>query len=259
MLDSVTANDMHALIVGINDFEVFPSLTECVDDARKVAEYLQDTLLVPRSQIVTLINSEATKERIIEELKALAHKASVVDGPPIVIYFATHSFVESSTKSTYLVPFIDDPGLKSANDINAMDLKRYTLAYSTIVDILKHLSEEKTSNTTLILDSCHAGAMGFNEKFSTPPSWPGGPKRFSPREGGRGMGAPGEDGMDESHEVASASKKNRGMAMARITKKTTEILVGHPSHILLAGTGTEDVAYEDRGKEDCSQGHFSGC
>ena len=147
MLDSVTADDMHALIVGINQFNSrhVSDLTECVDDARRVADYLQNTLLVPRSQIVTLTNTEATKERIIEELKALAHRGSVADDAPIVIYFATHSFVDTVTKSTYLVPYPPSEHI-AGGGLDLDNLKSCALSYNTIVDILKHIAEEKTDN-----------------------------------------------------------------------------------------------------------------
>jgi hypothetical protein len=120
-------------------------LTECVDDARRVADYLQSTLLVPRSQIVTLTNTEATKERIVEELKALAHRGSVADDAPIVIYFATHSFVDTATKSTYLVPYPPSENI-AGGGLDLDDLKSCALSYNAIVDILKHIAEEKTDN-----------------------------------------------------------------------------------------------------------------
>ncbi|TEB10254.1 hypothetical protein FA13DRAFT_1653224 [Coprinellus micaceus] len=213
---------MHALIVGINHFNSAQvmDLTECVDDARRVADYLQSTLLVPRSQIVTLTNTEATKERIVEELKALAHRGSVADDAPIVIYFATHSFVDTATKSTYLVPYPPSENI-AGGGLDLDDLKSCALSYNALVDILKHIAEEKTDNITLILDSCHAGAMGQNEKFINPSGQASG-MRPRTSEGTRGVAMVKEEERGSDHQTSPLGTGVRGMkAVSRISKKTT--------------------------------------
>ncbi|RXW25384.1 hypothetical protein EST38_g466 [Candolleomyces aberdarensis] len=259
MLNAVTADDMHALIVGIDEYKGLAlwDLTECVSDAKRVASYLEDTLLVPRDQIVTLYNSQATKERIIEELEALSRKASVAQDAPIIIYFASHSFVKSDNKRAYLVPHVPQ-----AQDQGGSKLADACISYDSIVEILGHIAEEKTDNITLILDSCHAGALGRNEKFD-------GQGNLSPRPfpqeqlSSRGIvveespidetddGVVGneveesssDEDVPETHPDDHFRSITRGV---RLTKKTTEILVGHSSHILIAGTGADDVAREQR-------------
>ncbi|RXW25382.1 hypothetical protein EST38_g460 [Candolleomyces aberdarensis] len=272
MLNAVTADDMHALIVGINEYKSssFRDLTECVPDAKRVASYLEDALLVPRDQIATLYDSQATKERIIEELEALSRKASVAQDAPIIIYFASHSFVKPDNKRAYLVPHApkvnnQTPSHNDSEGDPSSELADACISYDNIVDILRRIAEEKTDNIILILDSCHAGAMGKNEKFdnrvtsSPPPS----PHPHSPSRGIAFEESPtkksyydvvvnevGESSSDGHTPETQSDYHFRTISPAkrpaRLTKKTTEILVGHSSHILIAGTGADDVAREQR-------------
>ncbi|KAF6763292.1 caspase domain-containing protein [Ephemerocybe angulata] len=248
MLNSVTADDMHALIVGINVYNTrdLPDLSECVGDAHRVAAYLEDTLLVPRSQIVALYDSDATKDRIIEALKSLAHRGSVTQDAPIVIYFATHSFVAGSNKKTFLVPH------HVGKEEPRSEWENTCLSYDEVVDLLQHVAEEKTDNITLILDSCHAGAMGRNEKFTATAAGRNTSSRahdpLSPSTSARGVinGDENHDSLWQGN-TPFASRKAM-MVKERISKKTTEIMVGHSSHILLAGTGVDTEAFEQKGK-----------
>ncbi|KAF5338502.1 hypothetical protein D9611_013272 [Ephemerocybe angulata] len=103
-LDSATADDMHALIIGIDVHNTrhVEDLKSCVKDAQSMVNYLEDTLLVPRSQIVTLYNSEATKERIITELEGLVHKGSVSQDAPIIVYIATQGATTIASDEMWL-------------------------------------------------------------------------------------------------------------------------------------------------------------
>jgi hypothetical protein len=148
MLNSFTADDMHAVIVGIDEFhpKLFAPLKSCVSDAKKIKSYLTDTLLVPQDQIITLFNAEATKERIVKELEALSQKLSVEPDAPILIYFATHSFMRATYKdiTTYLVPF----GAAETPDpySNQQGVQAAYIQYNTIRDIIHRIADEKTEN-----------------------------------------------------------------------------------------------------------------
>jgi hypothetical protein len=65
----------------------FDRLDKARSDAESVAKYLEEYLLVPRSQIRTLYDADATRGQIVEELKSLRHRGSVTPDAPIVIYF----------------------------------------------------------------------------------------------------------------------------------------------------------------------------
>lgn len=144
-LDSPTADDMHAVIVGIDVCNTtdFDRLDKARSDAESVAKYLEEYLLVPRSQIRTLYDADATRGKIVEELKSLRHRGSVTPDAPIVIYFAGHSFVSETDESAYLVPHLP-------NDDNLRKFitqpEKYCLPYSEIIDLLRHVADEKTDN-----------------------------------------------------------------------------------------------------------------
>ncbi|KAJ2913380.1 hypothetical protein MD484_g7052, partial [Candolleomyces efflorescens] len=204
MLSSVTADDVHALIVGINKFgeaSTFRDLNECVPDARRVASYLKDTLLVPRDQITTLYNSEATKERITQALRDLSQKASVAPDAPIIIYLASHTGVRhiegTDKKEMYLVPHCGAE-------------KDARISYDSIVDMIGHIAENKTDNIILILDTCHAGAMGKNEKFDNASSHSRGHRHTHP---GQSRGTDLEE-LESSEKVESESVSSHGGSSA---------------------------------------------
>ena len=144
-LDSMTANDVHALIVGINKFGgVFEDLTKSVSSAEAVETYLRDTLLVPTRQIVTLTDEDATKDRIHDELKSLSHRAE--NDAPILIYFSTHSFVDDDGKDAHLAPFYPE-NAKDDETRNRDWIKKSSISYSGIVELLGRIAEEKTEHT----------------------------------------------------------------------------------------------------------------
>ncbi|KAJ7473441.1 hypothetical protein FB451DRAFT_1249288 [Mycena latifolia] len=96
MLDDVTVDDLHAVIVGIDKLNEkgrgwIPELQSAVKDAKSVGAYLQDGLAVPEHQITSLFDAAATAEAIEGALQRLATNSNIRPGAPIVIYFACHT------------------------------------------------------------------------------------------------------------------------------------------------------------------------
>jgi hypothetical protein len=149
-LNSLTADDIHALIIGINTYPEwtgFQDLRCAKKDGERMEKYLEETLMVPCGQICTLYDEDATKGRIVEELKALRHRGSVVPSAPIVVYFAGHSVQEGD--DTYLVPYLPNVQKRDAEkDIRDM------LPYTELVDLLSHIGNEKTENIVSTLTLC---------------------------------------------------------------------------------------------------------
>jgi hypothetical protein len=86
----------HALLVGIDrythgDQTGFRNLSGCVADVEDMRHFLVTTMNVPLTHIVTLINEEATRSRIIGEIEALAKEDNTIQrDDPILIYYAGH-------------------------------------------------------------------------------------------------------------------------------------------------------------------------
>lgn len=146
-LNFLTADDMHALVIGIDDYQTWRlpeelgDLEGAVGDAEKMVSYLEETLQVPCHQIHTLRGSDATRERIVKELKGLSHRTSVAKDAPIVIYYAGHSWVSSKDSCTYLVPFLPNYEKMLPNCPESDMLK-----YDDIVELLRHIGNAKTEN-----------------------------------------------------------------------------------------------------------------
>jgi Caspase domain len=82
---------LFALIIGINKYKsaLVKDLEGSIADAEAVKTYLQDSLGVPPSRIKTLFNEHATRDGIIQALRAL-NNANIKEGDPILIFYAGH-------------------------------------------------------------------------------------------------------------------------------------------------------------------------
>lgn len=140
-LDSATTDDLHAVIIGISDHKGancgLDDIPQCTEDARRLESYLKDTLRVPPSQVVTLLNDNATRDRILDEIKALAHKESMVGNAPVVVYISTYTFLGPLP---HILPYVAETAADEAN------LSDVSIDYSDIEKLLEDISKEKTDN-----------------------------------------------------------------------------------------------------------------
>ncbi len=82
-----------ALCVGINEFEHLPKsswLQGCVNDARDLAGLLETGYGFPDSDISVLLDSQATKERVVAQLNSLLDRAASGELQHIVFTFSSH-------------------------------------------------------------------------------------------------------------------------------------------------------------------------
>ncbi len=135
-----------ALCVGIN---VYPggqnNLQGCVNDAKAWAELLVEHYAVPRGDVKVLLDTEATKAKIVAGLKALLARAKAADR--LVFTNASHG--------TYVA---DDSGDEEYDQaICPYDCDKHLL----IDDELRELFAELPAGVSLsvISDSCHSGTL----------------------------------------------------------------------------------------------------
>ena len=82
---------LFALIIGINAYQKQPHLRGAVADANAFKNYLTTSLGVDESRIISLIDQEATRAKIIEKFDFLSKTEAIQrDYDPIVIFFAGH-------------------------------------------------------------------------------------------------------------------------------------------------------------------------
>ena len=139
-----------ALIIGINKYESpkIPNLEGAVPDADAMRDYLQKDLGVPSSQIRNLRDSEATRDAIMEEIKAFSSNNKINEEDPILIYYAGHGGsadtpkewkVGSTGKIELLIPYDHSSPLEDGNP-------KHGIPDRTLGALLSHLASKKGEN-----------------------------------------------------------------------------------------------------------------
>jgi hypothetical protein len=84
--------DKVALCVGINNFKNFPSAAfrGCVNDVNDMEKMLKDLLGFQAQEVVKLIDSEATKTRIMNDLKKIVEGAKSGRYDHVVFSMSSH-------------------------------------------------------------------------------------------------------------------------------------------------------------------------
>jgi len=79
-----------ALLIGIDKYQHYEPLAGAEKDVEGVVSFLSSVLSVPPSRIKKVLNGDATRVRIIREIKALQSNRNIKFGDPIFIYFSGH-------------------------------------------------------------------------------------------------------------------------------------------------------------------------
>jgi hypothetical protein len=163
-LSQAIAQIQKALIIGIDIYKPENAVTAasagraswmnldgCVNDATAVRDLVVAKYGFLNANTTTLFNEQATRARIISELKKLASEAK--KGDVIFVYYAGHGSQvynslspESDKKDESIVP---SDSYKGAADIRDKEL---AALFNQILD--------KGALLTVIFDSCHSGSIG---------------------------------------------------------------------------------------------------
>lgn len=120
------------LIIGIEDYDRLPKVEFARKDALIVREYFNRILGVPEENIISLMDSNATKARIEGYLKKYI-PANIGKDATLYVYFAGHGMPGLKKGEPYLVPydgdtrFIEQTGYKLISfyqDIQRLDVQR---------------------------------------------------------------------------------------------------------------------------------------
>src|SRR5262249_20178272 len=80
-----------AVVIGINDYQNWPKLRYCVNDAESVEQMLINQYGFKKSNIIKLLNKDATREKIVWALgDQLADPSRVKKDDRIFVFFAGH-------------------------------------------------------------------------------------------------------------------------------------------------------------------------
>lgn len=127
-----------ALIIGIDKY-AGNELTCCVNDANEVADLLEYNENGEKNfAIKKLINSEATYETIMKEIKNIFSGDSEI----ALLYFSGHGYDNNDDGKIVTFDYKD---------------KEFGIKYTDIVDIA---NKSECKNKIIILDCCHSGKIG---------------------------------------------------------------------------------------------------
>lgn len=141
--------DTHLLVIAIDEYVHCPPLHNCVKDARDLAQLLQEHYQVLPQHTYELYNEQATRKRVLRELKELRHKVGENDN--LIVHFSGHGEVEDG--EGYWIPVEGAPG-EDEGWIAASSIKR-------------RLNPIHSFHTLVIADACFAGSFFISYKNAT--------------------------------------------------------------------------------------------
>lgn len=137
-----------AVVIGINDYQSWPKLRYCVNDANSVEETLMSRFGFKKSNIIKLLNKEATREAIVAALgDKLADPGKVGKEDRVFVFFAGHGATRrlpGGKELGYIVPVDADSEASQARSISMTQLQEFCELIPA-----KHIY--------FVIDSCYSG------------------------------------------------------------------------------------------------------
>ncbi len=148
-----------AVVIGISQYQSVRPLKYADKDALAFQDYLLNNVRIPKEQVTTLMNDQATLTNLKRTMGTeLKRKAGPND--TVIIYYAGHGAPETDSSSPdgdglekYLIPYDADPH----------DLYTTALPMREVETIFDRISAERV---IFITDSCYSGATA-GRTFST--------------------------------------------------------------------------------------------
>ena len=137
-----------ALLIGIDQYDHFRSLPNCVLDCREIAEVLRNQYGF--DEVIEVYDREATREGILKTLRRTAETLEAKDS--LLIYFSGHGVYDEFLESGYWVPA--DGSSEQSSHIPSSEIQNYVRATPA-----KHV--------WVVCDSCFSGSL-FREKGVEP-------------------------------------------------------------------------------------------
>ncbi|MBI4854523.1 MAG: polysaccharide deacetylase family protein [Acidobacteria bacterium] len=136
-----------AVVIGINDYKNWPKLRHCLNDANGVEEILTSKFNFKKGNIIKLLNSEATKDRIIKALDELTNTNKISKDDRVFFFFAGHGATRklpSGKDIGYIIPVDSEVEASQAKAISMTQLQEFCELIPA-----KHLY--------FVIDSCYSG------------------------------------------------------------------------------------------------------
>lgn len=152
------ANHIYALLVGINDYPNHVGrLYGCLNDVQHLHEYLSDNCDRSRLHVETLLNSDATRRNVIDQIRTHLGKAGKDD--VVVFHYSGHG-ARSKSASQFRQFFPDgwDEGLVCHD---SRDPSGFDLADKELAVLLAEVARNDP-HLAVIFDCCHSGSATRN-------------------------------------------------------------------------------------------------
>lgn len=149
---AVTADGLYrkswAVVIGVNAYEKWPKLAYAVNDAQAVRDVLVKKYLFPPEQVITLLDKDATRERILAVLgDQLASSEKVQKDDRVFVFFAGHGVTRKLPNGRslgYIVPVDADTSQFQSTAISMTSLQDASEAIAA-----KHVF--------FVMDACYSG------------------------------------------------------------------------------------------------------
>jgi len=157
-LDSAVEGErvLRALIIGINRFQdgKIRELRYCRSDADSLTALLSDQRYIPfdRVEATTLLDHEATKERVRAALENLGRKSAPQD--TVIVYFSSHGIQQDQGEAFWVLH-------DSRVDMEAFNRRRLRVDPETALEqseITKLLNGIRARRLLVLVDSCFSAA-----------------------------------------------------------------------------------------------------
>jgi peptidoglycan/xylan/chitin deacetylase (PgdA/CDA1 family)/uncharacterized caspase-like protein/regulator of sirC expression with transglutaminase-like and TPR domain len=140
--------DSWAVIIGINDYQKWPKLRYCVNDANSIEQMLTGQYGFKKSNIIKLLDQDATRERIVWALgDQLSDPNRVKRDDRVFVFYAGHGATRklpSGKDMGYLVPVDAEAEASQAKSVSMAQLQEFCELIPA-----KHLY--------FVMDSCYSG------------------------------------------------------------------------------------------------------
>lgn len=142
--------DIHAVVIGVDDYEHLPKLTGAANDARDLARALEGL----GAEVELLLNSEATRAQVMAAFQRQARRAG--PGDLFVFTYAGHGLQEDEAIPGDEVDGKDETIVFSRFDWKA-ERAGERLRDNEIGALLQTI--DPAARALIVVDSCHSGTM----------------------------------------------------------------------------------------------------
>lgn len=164
----------NALIIGIDNYSIWPRLKYAENDATRIGNLLTSDYGFAKERVTRVIGANATRSAMMKALRQKLEDMTERDN--LLIYYAGHGQIDPLTNTGFWIPVDGDLTDEST-----------WIPFSTIVDFLR-AEGVRAKNIIVLTDSCYGGALANTKGGVTP-------------------GLPKPDALNISHYVSELAKR----------------------------------------------------